>query len=162
MDSISSLSSAQTIIIRAALSMSPHIPCSFFQSKFMNSFTKTVQVLRWEIKVHLDKLVHENKTAVICVKILVSFSKRIRKLKIECSSLCHPKPNHFKSNIWIIVCIMPFNSIIRNTVSLRLFFDLQKTNSSVNLWKTKVEESNKFVVDSSWDGFRVNSKCAFT
>jgi hypothetical protein len=59
MYSVASLPS-RSIIIRAWLTMCPHVPGSLLQSKFVYSFTEPENILRREIEVHLDELVHEN------------------------------------------------------------------------------------------------------
>jgi hypothetical protein len=74
MHSVSSLSPAQTIIIRVWLTVCPHVPCTFRESEFMDSLTKTVKFLRREIEVHLNELIHKNKGAISSIQVLITIS----------------------------------------------------------------------------------------
>ncbi len=120
----------------------------------MNSLSESIQVLRWKIKVHLDKLVHKNKRAVSCVKILVPLGEWVRELKIECSFVSHPKPNHVESHVHVLPGIAESGN--RDGVSFGVIVaDGELADPPGVLGKGKVEVANQSVVRANWDRSRV-------
>ena len=71
MNTIEALASC-SIIILIRLTISPHVPCAFFETKLMVSLSKAEDVLRRKVEVHLDELVHENKRAFVIINEFVS------------------------------------------------------------------------------------------
>jgi hypothetical protein len=98
MNTVATLSS-RSIIIWIWLTMCPHVPCALFKSEFVNSFTESEEILRGEVKVHLNKLVHKDKAALGVVQEPVISEERVSKAELKLSIICKFKTCHIKSHI---------------------------------------------------------------
>jgi hypothetical protein len=76
MDSIDTFSS-KACIIRTILTFSPHGPSTFTKSELVDSFSEAVSSLSWELKIHLDVLVHQDKGRAVGMNIHVALVPHI-------------------------------------------------------------------------------------
>ena len=81
---------------------------------------------------------------------MVSLSKWVRELKIECSLFSHPKPNHVESHVSVLSGIAESSS--RDGVSFGVIVtDGELADPPGVLREGEVEVANQSVVRANWD-----------